>query len=449
MIGRRELLAAATALPWSAAPARAASAMALPPLALSDRSLANGLRVVGLPMPGLGSVALQVWYRVGGKDDPPGRSGFAHLFEHLMFKRTAHLPDEAFDRLTEDVGGSNNAFTAADTTVYTNEVPANHLERLLWAEAERMHNLRVDQANFASEREVVKEELRERVQADPYGRLFESLPGLAYLRHPYKRPVIGSIAELDAATLADVQRFHATYYRPDNAVLVVAGGFDPADFERLVDRHFGPLSAPRTPIPRVDVTEPRRHAARRVDLHAPIVPLPALAIVWQGPRAGAADAPALQVASALLSQGDSSRFNETLVYRDRLAQSAGFWADLNADAGMLVAYAVAAGGRTLAALEKALLAQIRRLAAEPVADSELDKVRTQLQTAVIAARQTPPGQAEAAGWALINHGDPREAQGEIARLQAVGVADVQRVLRRHLLERRAVTVHYSQQGGRR
>jgi zinc protease len=442
VIARRALLTAAAA--W---PAASRAAVTLPPLPLSDRALSNGLRVVGLPMPGLGTVAVQVWYRVGGKDDPPGRSGFAHLFEHLMFKRTARLPDEAFDRLTEDVGGSNNAFTAADTTAYTNDVPANHLERLLWAEAERMQNLRVDAANLASERDVVKEELRERVEADPYGRLFEALPGLAYLRHPYRRPVIGSIADLDAATLADVQRFHATFYRPDNAVLIVAGGFDPAALDRLVDRHFGPLTAPATPVPRVNVREPRRESPRRVSLQAPVVPLPAAAIVWQGPRAGAADAPALQVASALLSQGDSSRFSEVLVFRDRLAQSAGFWADLNADAGMLAAFAVAAGGRTLDAVEAGMRAEIRRLATQPIDNAELDKVRTQLQTAVIAARQTPAGQAEAAGWALINHGDPREAEGEIQRLQAVTATDVQRVLRRHVLERPAVTVHYRQKPG--
>jgi zinc protease len=197
----------------------------------------------------------------------------------------------------------------------------------------------------------------------------------------------------------------------------------------------------------VNVREPRRGSSRRVALQAPVVPLPAVAVVWQGPRAGAADAPALQVASALLSQGDSSRFSEALVFRDRLAQSAGFWADLNADAGMLAAFAVAAGGRTLDALEAGMRAEIRRLATQPIASAELDKVRTQLQTAVIAARQTPAGQAEAAGWALINHGDPREAEGEIQRLQAVTATDVQRVLRRHVLERPAVTVHYRQKPG--
>ena len=249
LLSRRSLCLGAAALPLAAH-----AQVALPPLAMSERTLANGLQVIGLPLPGAGNVSVQVWYRVGGKDDPPRRSGFAHLFEHIMFKRTKNLPNEAFDRLTEDVGGNNNAFTAADVTAYLNEVPANHLERLLWAEAERMGSLQVDQANFDSERDVVKEELRERVLADPYGSLMNALPGLGYLRHPYRRPPIGSIEDLDAATLADVQRFHATWYRPDNAVLIVAGGFDPADLTRWVDRHFGPLRRPAEPLPRLKVS---------------------------------------------------------------------------------------------------------------------------------------------------------------------------------------------------
>ena len=214
---------------------------------LRQRRLANGLQVVGVPVAGAGAsgtVSVQVWYRVGGKDDPPGRSGFAHLFEHLMFKRTRYMRDEMFDRLTEDVGGQNNAFTAEDMTAYQSEVPSNHLERLLWAEAERMANLQVDQANFDSERKVVIEEFRERVLADPYGRLFNALPGLAFERHPYRRPVIGSEADLNAATLDDVRRFHATYYRPDNAVLIVVGDFDAGPFDSWVDRYFAPLAAP-------------------------------------------------------------------------------------------------------------------------------------------------------------------------------------------------------------
>jgi zinc protease len=271
------------ALAATAPPPAPAARITLPPLPLRERRLANGLHVVSVTGRPGATVSVQVWYRVGGKDDPAGRSGFAHLFEHMMFKSTRHMPNEMFDRLTEDVGGNNNAFTAEDMTAYQSEVPANHLERLLWAEAERLANLNVDQANLDSERAVVQEELRSRVLADPYGRLFNALPGEHFSVHPYKRPVVGSIEDLNAATLQDVRDFHRTYYRPDNAVLIVVGGVDAEQLDGWVDRYFGPLKAPAEPIPRVTVREPVRTAHRRVALHGPNVPLPALAILWQGP----------------------------------------------------------------------------------------------------------------------------------------------------------------------
>jgi zinc protease len=414
---------------------------------LRQRRLANGLQVVSLATPAAGTVSVQVWVRVGGKDDPPGRSGFAHLFEHLMFKRTRHMPDEMFDRLTEDVGGQNNAFTAEDMTAYQNEVPANHLERLLWAEAERLANLQVDQASFDSERKVVIEELRERVLADPYGRLFNALPGLVFEAHPYRRPVIGSEADLNAATLDDVRRFHATYYRPDNALLIVVGDHDPAQLDAWVDRYFGPLATPAAPIPRVTVQEPPRRRDERVRVHGPSVPLPAVALVWKGPAAGHPDAPALEVAQALLSAGESARLNQALVYSARGAQAAGFSADLYADAGMLAAYAIAASGQGLRRLEAALLAELTALAQGRVGPAELDKVRTQLLTAALLQRQTPQGLANAIGMAALQLGDPLQADARIARLQAVRVADVQRVLTRHVLQARRVTIDYTQGPG--
>jgi len=441
-ISRRLLLAGVAVAATAASPLRAATAR--PSLPLTERRLANGLHVVSLPEPGGGTVAVQMWYHVGSKDDPPGRSGFAHLFEHMMFKRTKHMADEMFDRLTEDVGGINNAFTADDVTAYQNEVPSNHLERLLWAEAERLANLDVSQAAFDSEREVVKEEFRERVEASPYGRLMNALPSLAYERHPYRRPGIGNIAELNASTLADLRAFHTTYYRPDNVTLIVAGDFDPAQLETAVDRYFGRLPRPSGSVPRVQVAEPRRAASRRVTLRAPNVPLPATALLWQGPRAAHADAPALQVASSLLAGGESSRIFEALVYRARSAQSAGFFAEMNADAGMLGVYAIAAAGRPLAALPAALLREVQRLAQGPVAPAELDKVRAQLLTAKVAERETPQGRAAAAGWALVMHGDVRAADRELARLQAVQAGDVQRVLRQWVLGRPSVGVDYLQ-----
>jgi zinc protease len=434
------------ALGATAPPARAGT-LQLAPLPLRQRRLANGLRVVGLAGGPTATVSVQVWYQVGGKDDPEGRSGFAHLFEHMMFKGTRHMRDEMFDRLTEDVGGQNNAFTAEDMTVYQSEVPSNHLERLLWAEAERMAHLRVDQASFDSERKVVIEELHERVRADPYGALFHALPGHAFAEHPYRHPVIGSETDLMAATLDDVQQFHARYYRPDNAVLVVAGDVDMAELDRWVDRYFGGLPVPAGPVPRVQRLEPPRRRDARATLTAPNVPLPAVALLWQGPPAAHADAPALQVAQALLASGDSSRLNEVLVYRDQIAIGAGFSAELFADAGMLVAYGFAASGQTLERLESALLAELRRLADGPLPAAELDKVRTQLLTGVLMSRQTPHGQADAIGRAVLVHGDATAADSQIARLQAVRADDVQRVLRRHVLGANRVTLAYRQASG--
>ena len=213
----------------------ATPAITVPPLDFRERVLANGLRVITLEDHASPTVGIEVVYQVGGKDDPSGRSGFAHLFEHLMFKSTKYLKAEQFDRMTEDVGGMNNAATREDITSYFEVVPSNHLERLLWAEAERMQNLDVVDANFTSERAVVKEEYRERVLANPYGRFYESFAPRSYAVHPYRRGVIGNIDELEAASLEDVHAFHRTYYRPDNAILIVVGDFDPKEARR-VDR---------------------------------------------------------------------------------------------------------------------------------------------------------------------------------------------------------------------
>jgi zinc protease len=428
----------------TALPRPRAGEIAVAPLPLQQRRLANGLQVIAIEDHASSTASVQVWVHVGGKDDPPGRSGFAHLFEHMMFKSTRHMPSEMFDRLTEDVGGANNAFTAEDVTAYQNVVPANHLERLLWAEAERMVNLSVDQANFDSERAVVVEEYRSRVLADPYGRLFHAIPQHAFEVHPYRRPVIGSLEDLNAATLEDVRAFHRTFYRPDNAVLIVAGDFDAAQLERWVDRYFGPLRRPEGAIPRVTVREPRRTKNRRASLTGPNVPVPAVALLWQGPPASHDDAAALHVASALLSAGESARLNESLVYRDRIAQGAAFAADLHADAGVLIAYAIAASGQPPRLLENALLRGIERLAEGPIPAGELDKVRAQLVTQELVQRQTPLGKAEAVGWGIVLHGDPRAADRELARLQAVRATDVQRVLRQHVRTTKRVSLDYTE-----
>ncbi|MGZ8261249.1 MAG: M16 family metallopeptidase, partial [Caldimonas sp.] len=343
--------------------ASSATPLKVKPIVFRERRLANGLQVITVESHASPTVSVQVWYRVGARDDPSGRSGFAHLFEHMMFKSTRYLQPEQFDRLTEDVGGANNAFTSEDVTGYQEVVPSNHLETLLWAEAERMMNLKVDEANLKSERAVVQEEYRQRVLAAPYGRLFNGIAPASYLEHPYKRPIIGSIEDLDAATLADVVAFHARHYRPDNATLVVTGDFEQQQLDAWIDKYFGVVPKPAAPLPRFDANEPPWRSDRSAALFGPQVPLPAVALTWLAPPVTSADAPALQVAAAVLSAGESSRLNQSLVYRQRIATQAGFSADLRAGPGLLIAYAIGAGGKSTGELVAALLDEVGRLAA--------------------------------------------------------------------------------------
>src|SRR5687768_4489535 len=230
------LILCALAFAAGAPPRRASAQTRVPPINFKERTLPNGLVVYTAQERSSPTVAIQVWYKVGSKDDPDRRSGFAHLFEHLMFKSTKNMKDEMMDRLTEDVGGMNNAFTADDVTVYFEVVPSNYLETLLWAEADRLASLNVTETNFPSERDVVKEEFRQNYVAPPYGKLRLLTEQRSFTSHPYRRPGIGNIAELDAAQLETVREFHKTFYRPDNATLVVAGDFDPTKLDAWVDK---------------------------------------------------------------------------------------------------------------------------------------------------------------------------------------------------------------------
>lgn len=433
---------AAAVLAALAGAARAEPALNIPPLDVRERVLANGLTVLSLEDHASPTTAIQVWYRVGAKDDPQGRSGFAHLFEHLMFKRTKNLVDEQFDRMTEDVGGANNASTGDDVTNYLNVVPSNHLERLLWAEAERLSNLTVDEGNFKSERAVVQEEFRTSVLTPPYGRFEYAMQQNSWAVHPYQRSTIGSIEDLDAATLDDVRAFHRDYYRTDNAALVVTGDFDPKQLDAWVDRYFGKLPKPVGTIKRVTAVEPERMADRRVTVHAPNVPLPALGFSWLAPPPNDADVPALKLAASLLSDGESSRLHQALVYRLQVAQQVDVTYLDNVDRGLVMASVVAASGQPLAKIETAFLNEIDRLANRPIPAAELDKARTVLLTRLLAQRETVEGRAYAIGEAWLQTGSAKAANTSLTALLAVTAADVQRVLKQQILGHRRLTLEY-------
>ncbi|MEA3014072.1 MAG: zinc protease [Sphingomonadales bacterium] len=441
---RLTLRAALAALALGAAAAPAFSqAPPVPPIQYQTRTLPNGLRVYAIRDTTSSNVSVQVWYDVGSKDDPRGRSGFAHLFEHMMFKASRNLVPEQFDRLTEDVGGFNNASTNDDYTNYYEVVPANHLQRLLWAEAERMGSLVVEPGFFASERDVVKEELRSRVLAAPYGRLFYLyLPQISYSVHPYARPGIGSIEDLDAATIDDVRAFHATYYRPDNAVLVVAGNFDQRQFDRWVDQYFGPIQRPAAIIPRVTAVEPAQRAARHFTVYEANTPLPAVLISFPAPPASDGDAAAMEVLDGILSTGESSRLHQSLVYRDRIAAQASSFVDIKQGRGSLAVYAIISGGQSAEAGETALRREIARFRDAPVGAAELAEAKNELLTSALRGRETAEGRASAIAEAVIVDGDARAADRRLARIAAVTPADIQRVARRWLRDEASSAIRY-------
>lgn len=418
------------------------AAESIPPMKFEQRALPNGLQFIWLEDHTAPSTAIQIWYRVGSKDDPAGRSGFAHLFEHMMFKSTKHMPSEFFDRLTEDVGGENNAYTADDVTVFHETVPSNNLQRLLWAEAERLRDLTVDVRNFTLEREVVKEEYRQRVLAEPYGEFGEFIQKKSFLEHPYKRPTIGNIEELDASNLEEVRAFHTTFYRPDNAVLVVVGDFDPAELQKWVDEYFGTIPKPETAIPRVTVKEPPRHDPKPITEYDPKVPLPALAVTYLGPSITAADAAPLRVAEEVLSGGESSRLYRKLVYEMQLAQSAEFSADLRADLGLLTYEVVLASGVPVDKAKKVLFGEITKLTAQPISDEELTIARNQLLAGKLIERETFEGKASALGQAAAIYGDPNRANTDLSDLQAVTPAQVQAVAQKYFTTENQLVIEY-------
>lgn len=412
------------------------------PLNIKERTLANGLRVVSVEDHSSPTVTIQMWFDVGSKNDPAGRNGFAHLFEHLMFKSTKNMKSEMMDRLTEDVGGNNNASTSDDVTEYHEVVPSNYLETLLWAESDRLANLNVDEPNFKSERAVVEEEFRQSVLAQPYGRFYEEIQKRSFTTHPYKRTTIGTIEDLETASLDDVINFHKTFYRPDNASLIVVGDFNQSQLDAWIDKYFGRIEKPAGAIPRVTEVEPERAAEKRFVVKEPNVPLPAVAITYLAPPAKSKDTAALQIAETILSGGESSRLYQELVYKQQIAQEAAFSVDDHVDKGLMYFTATLASGKTPETAEKSLLAELKKIQNAPVSAKELEKAKNTIVADTIRRLETNEGKAFAIGQAIILRGSPQVVNSEINELEAVTAADVQRVMKQYFNDNNRVVIYY-------
>jgi zinc protease len=418
-----------TALLAVAAPAMAADALKVTPpkLEVREHKLANGLDLLMYEDHSVPVATVQVWYHVGSKDEKKGRSGFAHLFEHLMFKGSAHLGSEEHKNFIASIGGRYNATTDFDRTLYFQSIPSNYLERVLWMEADRMSSLNVSDENFKSERDVVKEERRLRVENPPFGRLFEVVLDKTFTTHPYRINSIGSMADLDAATIQDVRDFHSLYYVPNNATLVVSGDFAPGQVIQWAEKYFGPIPKGK-PIPREIAAEPAQKAERRtVDYHAN-TPLPAVVITYHVPQAGHPDTYALQVASNILSAGESSRLYRRMVSENQMAVAAGGDAILLEDPGVFFFYSILQGGKPEDG-EKELIAGAEQLRATPVSEADLTKAKNQLISALVFGRQTGADKADAIGYARVILDDVSYVNRQLAEFQKVTAADVQRVAR--------------------
>ena len=430
MLKSKLALLAGAALLALAAPATAVEALKVTPpkLEVKETKLANGLQVVMHEDHSVPVATVELWYHVGSKDERKGRSGFAHLFEHIMFKGSENLGPEEHKNFITSIGGRYNATTDFDRTLYFETFPSNYLERILWMEADRMRSLDVSDDNFKSERDVVKEERRLRIDNPPFGRLFEVVLENTYSTHPYRILPIGSMADLDAATLEDVREFHSTYYVPNNATLVVAGDFDPGQAAQWIAKYFGPIPKGK-PIPRDIPQEPKQTAERRATDYHPNTPLPALVLTYHVPQAGTPDLYALEVASNILSSGESSRLYRRMVYEKQMAVAAGGQAIVLEDPGVFFFFTILQAGQKPEDGEKELLAEVGRLQNEAVSGDELAKSKNQLISGLVFGRQTVQDKADAIGNAAVILADLSLVNRQLAEYQKVTAADVQRVAR--------------------
>jgi zinc protease len=429
-------LAAAVPALGGAAPLRV-----LPPqLPVREHQLANGLQILLHEDHSVPVVAVQIWYHVGSKDERPGRSGFAHLFEHMMFKGSENLTSGEITEYIQSIGGRYNATTDFDRTLYFEIIPSNHLERLLWMEADRMRALDVSEANFLSERDVVKEERRLRVDNPPFGRLFEVVLDNTFTAHPYKILSIGSMADLGAATIEDVRAFHATYYVPNNATIVLSGDFDPQQALAWIEKYFSPVPKGRE-IPRNIPREPEQTAERRVVEYDANTPLPLVMLTFHVPEEGHPDIYALEVASRILSDGQSSRLYRKLVYEQQIALQASGEALTLEDPGVFFFYAILQQGHGIEKGETSLIEEIERLQQQPVSAEELDKARNQIIAGRVFNRQTVNSKATEIGHAGVILGDWRLVNQQIEKYQKVSAADVQAVARKYFRPENRTVVH--------
>jgi zinc protease len=406
-------------------------------------ALPNGLRVVYSEDHSTPVVTVDLWYHAGARNERPGRSGFAHLFEHMMFQGSAHVKKSEHFQLVERAGGTLNGSTHDDYTNYYETVPSNRLNLALWLEADRMRSLAVTQENLENQRETVKEEKRLRVDNQPYAPTFRNAitwPFDSAACFAYAHSTIGSMEDLNDAKLENVQAFFRTYYAPNNATLVVVGDFRPVELRRLVNQYFADIPSQPAP-PLVSCDYKLAPGAMRRDVQDEHANLAAAFRVYRLPPHTDPDLPALELLNVILGQGESSRLNVGVVRREKAALQAGMFAlTERRGPGVLVAYGIANQGVGVRALDSLIGAQLDSVRAGGVTADELTRARNTFRADFIHERETSFGRAEALQHYGLFHGSIAEINTDLDRYLAVSAADIRRVATKYLDRANAVVV---------
>ncbi|HET7464495.1 MAG TPA: pitrilysin family protein [Longimicrobium sp.] len=434
---RRALLAAALLYGGAAQAqggARSSPRVDVPTLPLVRQTLGNGMTALLSEDHSAPVVAVSVWYHVGSKNEKPGRTGFAHLFEHMMFEGSQNVQSGEHRRLVQSLGGIFNGTTTEDRTNYFEVLPSNQLETALWLESDRMATLltRVNQERLDAEREIVKNERRLRVDNQPFGIADELVSAALFPgTNPYSWPVIGSMTDLSAASLEDVQQFFRTYYSPSNATIVITGDIDPVRTRQLLERYFGPI--PRGPaIERPRVAPNTLPAEKRLALEDTRARLPQISFTWPTVGRHHADRYALEAVGNLLSLDRTSRLRKLLVYDRQLATSVFAYNATSEDAGYFQVFVTPRPNASLTEIEQLVDSVIDGVKAGPVSADEVRRVNNYVTVSAIIGLENRFNRAEVLAEGQVFDGDPLGYRTEIARGQAVTPADVQRVVRQYL-----------------
>jgi predicted Zn-dependent peptidase len=410
-------------------------------LDFEEYDLDNGLHVILHEDRHAPLVAVNLWYHVGSKNEREGRTGFAHLFEHMMFQGSANVPPNGHFRHVQEAGGTLNGSTSFDRTNYFETLPAHRLELGLWLEADRMRSLAVTAQTLETQRSAVMEERRSRYDNQPYGGMYEELFSRAYKLQPYRWPTIGSMADIRNAALPDVLDFHGMYYRPGNASLCIAGDIEPREGRALVDRHFGDIPDGGGEVFRPFIHEPQQLAQVR-DYVYDNVPLPAVIMGMHVPDLNADDMPAIDVLAELLTSGHSSRLYRALVYEARVAQSVRSYALGLELPGLFLIHAVAQPGCAIERVEELIWRGVARLREDAVTPQELEKAVNRLEAAFIHSVTALQSRADQLNAYHTLSRDTALLNRECARLRAITADDVRAAAERYLTERNGTVLYY-------